>query len=77
MSDISLIKQFDYSSSLYRFLCQYPENDLFYTSHNPILEHPADALRKALKNTYKVLKQLSEVDKESYDDCKECIREVS
>ena len=76
MSDISLRKQFDYSSSLYRFLCQYPENDLFYTSHNPILEHPADALRKALKNTYKVLKQLSEVDKESYDDCKECIREV-
>ena len=58
MSDISLRKQFDYSSSLYRFLCQYPENDLFYTSHNPILEHPADALRKALKNTYKVLKQL-------------------
>ena len=46
MSDISLRKQFDYSSSLYRFLCQYPENDLFYTSHNPILEHPASYTQK-------------------------------
>ena len=76
MTDITLKKRFNYSSNLYRFLCQYPENELYYNQHNPTLEHPADALRKALNNCYKALEKLADVDKENYDDCKECIKDV-
>lgn len=76
MTDISLKKHFMYASNLYRLLCQFPENDLFYNQHIPILEHPADALRKALNNSYNALKKLSDVDKENYDDCKECVKNV-
>lgn len=76
MTDITLKKRFNYSSNLYRFLCQYPEKDLYYNQHNPILEHPADALRKSLNNCYNALKKLSDIDKENSDDCKECIKNV-
>lgn len=76
MTDISLKKQFNYSSNLYRLLCQYPEAELYYKLHTPVLEHPADVLRKALINSYKALKKLSEINKENYEECKDCIKDV-
>ena len=76
MGDISLKKESNYSSNLYRLLSQYPENDLYYSQHTPILEHPADALRKSLLNSYNVLKKLADVNKDNCNDCKEYIRNV-
>lgn len=62
MKDIVIKSKEYYLSKLWIYLNSINENKLFYLSHEPVLQHPADILRSQVSNFYECIKKFNNTD---------------
>lgn len=62
MKDIVIKSKEYYLSKLWIYLNSINEKKLFYLSHEPVLQHPADILRSQISNFYECVKKFNNTD---------------